>query len=102
MQWLGHVTPEHLNRLYAECRAVYYSPLNEDFGLVTMEAFRSRKPVVTTTDSGGPAEIVQHGSSGFVVPPEPEAIGRCITNLFEDPESCRKAGYVQATNNGNT
>jgi glycosyltransferase involved in cell wall biosynthesis len=89
---IGHVSQEELKTLYAECRAVYYSPVNEDFGLVTMEAFRSRKPVITTVDSGGPAEIVHHENSGFVVAPQPDAIARCITNLFEDENLAEKLG----------
>ena len=92
VQWLGHVPAEELLRLYAKCRAVYYSPVNEDFGLVTMEAFRSRKPVITTTDSGGPAELVRDGSSGFVCEPVPEQIARSITNLFEEEDRAEKLG----------
>ena len=92
VQWLGHVDQEQLIRLYAECRAVYYAPVNEDFGLVTMEAFRSRKPVITAMDSGGPAEIVENHATGYVVQPEPEAIGRCITELFGDPVIAEKLG----------
>ena len=33
---------------YARCRAVYFAPWNEDYGFVTLEAFRSGKAVVTT------------------------------------------------------
>jgi glycosyltransferase involved in cell wall biosynthesis len=89
---VGHVSTEELKNLYAECRAVYYSPVNEDFGLVTMEAFRSRKPVITTTDSGGPAELVNHEQTGFVVKPEPDSIARCITTLFDDVNLAEKFG----------
>jgi glycosyltransferase involved in cell wall biosynthesis len=98
VEWVGHVSSERLTKLYAECKAVYYAPVNEDFGLVTMEAFRSRKPVITTTDSGGPSEIVQHQTSGFVVAPQAEQIAECISNLFEDPTLAEKlgsAGYDQ-------
>ena len=34
---------------------------------MTVEAFASRKAVVTCTDSGGPAELVGDGVRGFVV-----------------------------------
>ena len=98
VEWAGHVTAERLKDLYAECAAVYYAPMNEDFGLVTMEAFRSRKPVITTVDSGGPAELVGHEKTGFVVAPDAESIGRCLSKLFEDAklaESLGSAGYEQ-------
>ena len=37
--------------------AVVYPPFDEDYGYVTLEAFLARKPVVTTTDAGGPARV---------------------------------------------
>jgi hypothetical protein len=43
---------------------------------VTLEAFLSRKPVVTCADSGGTLEFVVDGENGFVCAPEPESIGR--------------------------
>jgi glycosyltransferase involved in cell wall biosynthesis len=94
VELVGHISSEQLNHLYARCRAVYYAPQNEDFGLVTMEAFRSRKPVITTSDSGGPAELVRNNASGFVVAPEPSSIARCITNLFEDNSIAERMGIA--------
>ena len=41
---------------------------------MTVEAFLSGKPVVTTTDAGGPLEFVTDGETGVVADPEPEAI----------------------------
>ena len=38
--------------------AVVFPPLDEDYGYVTLEAFLSHKPVVTTDDAGGPNEFV--------------------------------------------
>jgi glycosyltransferase involved in cell wall biosynthesis len=83
----GFVSDEELLDLYARCRAVYYAPLNEDYGYVTVEAFLSRKPVVTTTDSGGPLEFVTHGEGGVVASPEPEAIAQAIDDLWARPEA---------------
>ena len=57
----------------ARCRAVCFPPVQEDYGFVTVEAFASRKAVVTCTDSGGPAELVVDGTNGFVC--EPNARG---------------------------
>ena len=62
--------------LYATCRGVLYVPFDEDFGYVTVEAFLSRKPVVTASDSGGPLEFVEDGASGFVAAPEPTGARR--------------------------
>src|SRR5207342_2737465 len=73
--------------LYAACRAALYVPFDEDYGYVTVEAFVSKKPVLTASDSGGPLEFVEHGASGFVAAPEPEALADGIDRLFELPEA---------------
>ena len=52
------------------CLAVYYAPVDEDFGMVPYEAFLSEKPVVTTTDAGGPLDVVADRRTGLVVEPQ--------------------------------
>ena len=37
---------------------------------MTVEAFASRKAVVTCRDSGGPAELVRDGETGLVCEPD--------------------------------
>ncbi len=80
------MSAEDLVALYAGCRAAYYAPLNEDYGYVTVEAFLSRKPVVTTSDAGGPLEFVTDEETGVVTEPEPEAIAAGIDRLWAQPE----------------
>ncbi|MFI5182754.1 MAG: glycosyltransferase family 4 protein [Vicinamibacteria bacterium] len=83
---LGFVSDEDLVGLYAGCRAAYYAPLNEDYGYVTVESLLSGKPVVTTTDAGGPLEFVDDGVNGVVTAPDPDAIAAGIDRLWEAPE----------------
>ena len=64
--------------------AVVFPPFDEDYGYVTLEGFLARKPVVTTTDAGGPLEFVEHGVTGLVTDPDPEAIGAAIARLAAD------------------
>jgi glycosyltransferase involved in cell wall biosynthesis len=71
----GAISDDQLVALYADCRAVIYTPYDEDFGYVTLEAFLSGKPVITTTDAGGPLEFVEDGVNGDVCEPQPPAIG---------------------------
>ena len=52
----GGVSEQELADLYARCLAVYYAPVDEDFGMVPYEAFLAEKPVVTTTDAGAPLD----------------------------------------------
>jgi glycosyltransferase involved in cell wall biosynthesis len=85
VELLGFVSADELLALYAGCRAAYYAPLNEDYGYVTVEAFLSAKPVLTTTDAGGPLEFVTDGETGVVTAPEPEAIAAGIDRLWALP-----------------
>ena len=87
VELLGFVSADELVDLYARCRAAYYAPLNEDYGYVTVEAFLSRKPVVTTTDAGGPLEFVTDGETGLVAAPTPEAVAEAIDRLWALPRT---------------
>jgi glycosyltransferase involved in cell wall biosynthesis len=86
VEFLGFVPPEQLLELYASCRAAYYTPLDEDYGYVTVEALLSGKPVLTTTDAGGPLEFVSDGLSGLVSPPQPEALAAAMDRLYTLPD----------------
>jgi glycosyltransferase involved in cell wall biosynthesis len=81
VEFVGRVDDERLADLYARCLAVYYAPLDEDFGMVPYEAFLSGKPVVTTVDAGGPLEVVHDSETGLVVAPEPADIARACAYL---------------------
>ena len=73
--------------------AVAYVPLDEDsVGYVTMEAFQARKPVVTTSDSGGVLEIVRDGETGWVADPEPEALGAALAHAMADRADAERRG----------
>jgi glycosyltransferase involved in cell wall biosynthesis len=87
VELLGFVSADELVALYAGCRAAYYAPLNEDYGYVTVEAFLSGKPVVTTSDAGGPLEFVEHERSGLVALPQADAIAAEIDRLYAMPEA---------------
>jgi glycosyltransferase involved in cell wall biosynthesis len=95
----GGLDDQQLARLYSRARAVVFPPYDEDYGYVTLEAFLARKPVVTTTDAGGPLEFVEDGINGFVVEPTADAIAAAIARLARDPahaKSLGEAGYDRA------
>ena len=97
--FLGPVDDHTLLELYRDTLAVLYPPYDEDFGYVTLEAFLSRKAVVTATDSGGPNEFVADGVNGFVRPPAPEAFAEAINALARDRRRAAalgEAGYERA------
>ena len=65
---------------------VLSSSLPEGFGIVQLEAMAKGKPIVATNE-GGPLDVVIHGETGFLVPPnDPEQLAARIVELLEDPE----------------
>jgi glycosyltransferase involved in cell wall biosynthesis len=93
VEFVGRVSDEELADLYARCRAVYYAPLNEDYGLVPYEAFLSDKPVITTTDAGGPLDIVHDGETGRVVAPRVEELARALSVSEDEARTLGRAGH---------
>lgn len=89
---LGKADEETLLTYYANCLAVFFCPFNEDYGFVTGEAFASRKAVLTCFDSGGPAELVQDGQTGYVLPPEPKTIAEKIEELAANKRLAERMG----------
>jgi glycosyltransferase involved in cell wall biosynthesis len=90
----GRLDDAAVKDLYARCGAVFYAPWDEDYGLVTLEAFHSGKPVVTTTDAGGPLEFVRDGETGLVAAPEPAALAAALSRLLAQPERARALGVA--------
>jgi glycosyltransferase involved in cell wall biosynthesis len=92
VEFKGFVSDEAVRDLYARAGAVFYAPFDEDYGLVTLEAFRSRRPVVTTKDAGGPLEFVRDGETGLVCDPAPEPLGHALTRLLHDKVLAQRLG----------
>lgn len=92
VQLLGGIPEAELVENYARCRAVFFAPWNEDYGFVTLEAFRSGKAVVTAADSGGPAELVRHGETGFIAAPTAESVASHLDALAGDGRLAERLG----------
>lgn len=92
VQFLGFVKDEDLIDLYANARMVYYAPVDEDYGYITLEAFLSGKPVLTCQDAGGVLEFVKEDATGFVCEPDAKAVGACIDKNFEQVSRLRELG----------
>ncbi|MBI5284202.1 MAG: glycosyltransferase family 4 protein [Chloroflexi bacterium] len=71
---------DELTDLYARCHAVLFPSLNEDFGLVPLEAMASGKPVLAV-DRGGPRETVVDGHTGLLLPDSVEAFAHAMRTL---------------------
>ena len=92
VEFAGRVEPERLADLYARSLAVYYAPVDEDFGMVPYEAFLSGKPVLTTLDAGGPLEVVEDGATGVVTAPDAAAVAAGAARLAADPAAASALG----------
>jgi glycosyltransferase involved in cell wall biosynthesis len=96
VQFLGQVSEPEKLKLYSEALGVLFTPLDEDYGYVTLEAMLARKPVLTCTDSGGPLEFVENMATGLVVEPSREAIASGMDAIWADRSRASKwgaAGY---------
>jgi glycosyltransferase involved in cell wall biosynthesis len=84
VRFAGRASDDDLLDLYATCGAVVFPPADEDYGYIALEAFLSKKPVVTCADSGGPLEFVVDGENGRVVAPDAAALGSAVAELLEN------------------
>ncbi len=89
VQFTGFLPDQEVADLYRRCRAVYYAPVDEDYGFITIEALASGKPVLTTTDAGGVLEFIEDQINGFVSPPTPEALATRLTALYDEATARR-------------
>lgn len=76
------ISEEEKLDLIARSIGSVYLPIDEDsYGYVCYEAAMSRKPSITGTDSGGTLTLVDHGRTGLVSAPEPEALASAFDEL---------------------
>jgi phosphatidylinositol alpha 1,6-mannosyltransferase len=90
--WLGRLGGAELAAAYASFDIFLHTGAEETFGQTLQEAFASGVPVVAPR-SGGPIDLVQHGSNGFLFEPSDDAGLRSWVNLLSrDPEVRARMG----------
>jgi glycosyltransferase involved in cell wall biosynthesis/SAM-dependent methyltransferase len=94
VEWLGAIDDATMVRRYAEARAVVFTPVDEDYGYITLEAMLSAKPVITVQDAGGPLEFIQDGKEGFVTPADPASIAAAMDRLADDRALAERLGQA--------
>jgi glycosyltransferase involved in cell wall biosynthesis len=92
VQFRGYVPDDELIDLYANARAVYYAPFDEDYGFATVQALAAARAVITTDDAGGVLEFVADGANGCVAAPQPEAIAARLDALADDAALAARLG----------
>ena len=70
ISWQGFLKTNELQLELGKCRALINTPKwNEAYGNVVVEAMACGVPVVAY-ERGGPSELINHGETGFLVPPD--------------------------------
>ncbi len=91
VRFLPSVEEEERRRLLAGCLGVIYTPENEHFGLVPLEAMAAGKPVIAA-NTGGPTETVQDQITGFLCAAAPFAFAAAMERLLREPGLAAQLG----------
>jgi glycosyltransferase involved in cell wall biosynthesis len=91
VEFKGYVS--HKEKLYylSRCRALVLPSTFEGFGIVILEAWALRKPVIVT-DVEPLNKIVEHGVDGYIVKNNPEIWAEHIYLLMSDEKLSRQIG----------
>jgi glycosyltransferase involved in cell wall biosynthesis len=97
-EFTGQVSDEALVRHLAEARAVFYGPLDEDYGFAGAEALQAGKPLITFDDSGEVRRLVETTGAGWICAPTAEALGAALEHAWAEPPEalCRRAAPGRA------
>lgn len=92
IKMVGFVSDRELLSHYANSIFVPFIPYDEDYGLITLEAMLSEKPVLTTHDSGGPNELVTHNETGLIVSSDIGELKEAMDYLIRNREMATSMG----------
>ncbi len=90
-RFIGHRNGHELVSLFKSADIVCVPSRNEPFGIVILEAWSARKPVVATRN-GGPAEFVEHENTGITVSDNRDSISWGLGRVLADKTQGRRMG----------
>ena len=85
---IGSIPEEELIELYATCKGLITTAMDEDFGITPIEAMASGKPTIAVRD-GGYLETMIDGSTGLLIEPDEKAIINAVNLISQNPEKYR-------------
>lgn len=94
VKFLGFVDEDRKRKLMADARAVAFTPFDEDYGYITLEAMLASKPVVTCKDSGGVLEFIHDEVNGAVCRSDASEIGAAFERMLARPERAADMGVA--------
>jgi glycosyltransferase involved in cell wall biosynthesis len=89
LRFLFRVTESELVATYGRARLVAYTPYNEPFGFVPLEAMACGRPVLGVREGGIPETIVE-GETGFLEVRDAAAFGSRIHDLLANRETAER------------
>lgn len=94
IEFRGYVTQEEKLKLLSESKALVFPSLCEGFGLVILEAFAQRKPVLVS-DIPPLSDIVSNENTGLVIESHDEhKWAQKLSEIIEFPDRTKKMGYA--------
>ena len=92
VKFIGKVEEKKLKELYSNCLAVVYCPIDEDWGLVPLEAAASEKATIGVNE-GGLKETIIDGKTGFLIDNiDPQKIAEKMDYLVNNKKIAKKMG----------
>ena len=95
VEFVGSVSDEELSKLYAGAKALIFCALDEDFGMVPVEAMAAGVPVIALAQGGVVETVVDSVTGVLFDKPEVEELVKAIRRLEDSKtgrweENCRK------------
>lgn len=92
VKFSGYVSSDEKFRLLSESQALVFPSLCEGFGLVILEAFEQRKPVLVS-NVRPLSDLVTHQDTGFVISPHDEnEWAKMLVEIIENPQKAIQMG----------
>jgi glycosyltransferase involved in cell wall biosynthesis len=94
VEFRSGISDEEIRSLYRSSFCVVAPALKEDYGLTAIEAMQNGVPVITCSDSGHLAHLIEPGVTGLVVEPTGAALAAAVRQLRDDPELALEMGHA--------
>lgn len=83
VEFVGYMSEAEKRRRLGEAKALVYNAMNEDFGLVPIEAFASGTPVVGVRE-GYTKYQIRDGENGVLMDPDPRSVREAVERFERD------------------
>ncbi len=89
----GYLFGEELSQAFASADVFLFPGMAETFGQVVQEAMASGLPCVVA-NKGGAADLIEDGTSGYLVEPTAAAFASAVQQLRDDRDHCLQLGQA--------